>query len=368
MATTVYRPCYATREQVKRALDVKQASYDDVRVDRAIMAASDAVEAICQRIFYINDTTKQFDWPNYQYSYPWRLWLDQNELAAPPTLVTTGSLLPVPVVIPVSAIICQPVNNGPPFTSIELRRDLDFAFGYNTTPQLDIAITGTFGYWMNTVQAGSLAAPMLAGDTTLTASDSVSIGVGDLVFCDSERMVVTDSAYTNTGVSFSGLSTASAADNQVGVPNGALFSAGETLLVDSEWLLVLSVIGNTLNVKRAWDASVVAAHTGGTLWARRLYSVLRGQLGTISVGHASAEGLTTMAIPGLVRETAIAEAEVWLTQEPTAYGGGAIQPRTRAATRTGGQVNEAVPGTGLPDLRDRLANSIYCRKARSRVI
>jgi hypothetical protein len=365
---TIYRPCACTREEVKRALDVKQAAYADQRVDRAILAATEEVETICQRSFHPTDTTRSFDWPNYQYAYPWRLWLDHNEMAAQPTLFVSGSLMPTPFVIPTGSYTMQPINYGPPFTYIELRRDKDVAFGYNDTPQLDIAITGTFGFWLKTKTTGTLTAAIQLSDTTVQVSDSFDTGVGDVLIVDSERMIVTDSGYADTTISYSGLSTAQANDNQVSVANGSLFTAGEVLLVDSEWILVQSVIGNSLNVKRAWDGSILSAHTGGTIWARRLLSVLRGQLGTVTATHLNGASLNVLIVPGLVKQTAIAEAIVALTQEPVAYGGGAIPTRSTTALRTGGSPNENPPGIGLYDIRNSLAQSTFTRKARSRVI
>ncbi len=374
MTSIITRPCYSTREQFRRALDVKQAAYNDEQIDRANEAAADAVEQLCQRKFYPDDGTRKWDWPNFQFAYPWRLWLEQHEMAAQPTLVTTGSLLDIPVVIPTSAIIMRPVNDGPPFTWLELRRDMNYAFGYNETPQLDIAITGTFGYWMKTRNAGTLAASMGSSDGTMTVSDGISVGVGDVVIVDIERMIVYDSTYIDTGIAYSGLSTAQASDNQVMVPSGADFLAGETLLVDSEWILIQAIYGNTMVVKRAWSGSVLAAHTGSTLWARRLLSVLRGELGTTAAAHSSAAPLTVSDVPGLVRQLSVAEAIVSVTGEPGAYsqaaaglGAGSGLGVTVGATGRG-QVKQGVPGLGLPTLRDQVANSKYARKARTRVI
>lgn len=364
----VNQPCYCTREQVRKALDVKQASYADEQIDRAICSATDAVEDLTGRRFYIEDTTRKWDWPNFQYSYPWRLWLDKWELAAPPTLVTTGSLQPTPVVIPLTAVICMPVNSGPPFTSIQLRRDTNYAFGYNNTPQLDIAITGTYGYWMKTRGGGSLAASVGLGDQAIAVSDGVSVGVGDVIIIDSERMIVIDAGFDNTTFTYTGLGTASAANNVVTVSDGTQFMAGEVLQVDSEWMLILSITGNNLTVKRAWSSSVLAAHSGGTIYARRLLNVLRGALGTTAATHTSGTSIRISDVPALARELAIAEAEVWLAQEPVAYGGGATPPKSSTSSKSGFNVSESIPGVGLYDIRHRVENSRLTRKARTRVI
>lgn len=366
--TVIYRPCYATREQVQRAMDVKLAAYNSEQIDRSICASADAVEGLTQRRFYPEDAIRKFDWPNFQYAYPWRVWLDRYELAAPATQVTTGSLLAIPIVIPISAIIFQPVNEGPPFNRIELRRDMNYAFGYNDTPQLDIAITGTFGYWMKTRAAGTATASIGLTDSTILVSDGVSVGVGDVIIVDSERMIAVDAFFNNTGISFSGLSTASANDNVVTVADGTKFDAGEILQVDYEWILILQIIGNNMVVKRAYSGSVLAAHSGGTLYARRTLAVLRGQLGTMAAAHSNGVALAVNEVPGLIRELAIAEAEVWLTQEPQAYGGAATPQKNVSVNRGGFSVGESVVGSGLPDIRKLVSDSVFTRKVRTRVI
>ncbi len=356
----IYRPCYCTRDEVRRALEIKQAAYANDDIDRAILAAAEAVEGLTQRKFYTEIATRKFDWPNFQYAPPWKLYLDQHELADTPTVFQSGSLLSVPVDITAGQYILHPVNDGPPYTRIELRRDLSVAFGNNPTPQLDILITGPFGYWMKSHAAGTIAVEQTAVALTLQVSNGSKIGVGDTVIAGSERMIVTDDAYINTTVAFSGLSQASAADRTVGVASGAAFAIGEVLLVDSEWLLIENIIGNTLTVRRGWDGSVLAEHTGGTIWARRLYTVLRAQLGTVAALHAAASALSVAEVPGLIRQLAVAESVVWLTQEKGAYGG--------ASQQGAGAGREPNAGPGLPDLRRLVECSRFTRHARSRVV
>lgn len=364
----VDRPCYCTREQVRRAIDVKLASYSNDQIDRAIISAAEVVEGFAQRKFYPSDKTAKFDWPNYSLAYPWRVWLDDNELAAPATSVVSGTFLAVPIVIPINAIIFQPINSGPPYSSIELRRDLNNSFGSGQTPQLDIGITGTFGYWTKTRAAGTLAATCQAADLTISVSDSVSVGVGDVLIAGTERMIVVDSNFVDTTVSFSGLSNASAQDTIVMVPDGTKFTSGEVLMIDAEWIQVLQIMANTMIVKRAVEGSVLSAHTGGTLWARRSLSVLRGQLGTTAAIHNSAVALTVSIVPSLARQLAIAESLVWLTQEPGAYGGASAPAKLVSVNRGGFAVAEQIAGAGLLDLRQRFGESKLVRKIRKRAI
>src|SRR5215470_16485337 len=150
----VTTPCYCSREQVKRALDVKETARADWQIDRAIQSAARDIEGQLHRRFYPEDATRRFDWPNFQYAYPWRLWLDQWELAAIPTSVTSGG-----VTIPISACNFEPVNSEPPYTYLELRRDQPYSFGVGSTPQRDVAITGTWaGCPAVTDPAGTLTA------------------------------------------------------------------------------------------------------------------------------------------------------------------------------------------------------------------
>jgi hypothetical protein len=375
MVHYVNRPCYCTRDDLRRALDVTLSSSSDDRLDRAIVAAAEACEALTQRKFHMMDTTASFDWPNFQYAYPWNLYLDNWELAATPTLVVTGSLLPSPITIPTSNYILQPVNDGPPFTWLELRRDLNSAFGYNPTPQNDIAITGTFGYWAKTRAAGTATALIGSGDATVSVSDSSLIGVGDTLIADSERMIVYDMKYADTGSGFvSGITTASASDNVGVVSSGAAFDIGEVLLVDFEWMQIQNIVGNNLVVKRGYGGSILATHSGGDIWARRTVNVLRGQLGTTAASHSNGVTLAVAEVPGLIRQLAIAEAEVWLTQETGAYSiqtgglGSGTSMGIAVGQSGGGEARVSQPGSGISDLRDRVYNSKYTRKMRTRVI
>src|SRR5258708_6661454 len=131
---------YASREEVKRALDQAETARNNAQVDRALESATRNVEGLLHRKFVPTLGTKYFDWPSFQYSYPWRYWFDQFDLAAIPTSVMSGTKT-----IPLSACNFEPVNSGPPFTYMELRRDMGYAFGVSSTPQRDVAITGLWG-------------------------------------------------------------------------------------------------------------------------------------------------------------------------------------------------------------------------------
>jgi len=365
----ISRPCYCTREEVRLALDIQQSAYADHKLDRALATGSGSVDRLCMRKFYTQIKTYHWDWPNYQYAYPWRLWLDERELAGNPTLIESGPFLTVPVPINIAHCLFLP-ETGPPYNEIQLRRDLNDVFGNNTTPQWDILITGPFGFWLNTIPAGTLAVALPDGlGTTVQASAGGYFDVGDTLIIDSEWMLVTDSQYINTTIQFSaGCTTASAADNTMTVPDGTKFNAGEIILVDSEWMLVQYIIANSLIVKRAYSGSVLATHSApGNIYAKRQFTVTRGALGSTAAAHLVNAPMSIREIPDLVKELSIAEAVSTLTATASAYANDSQHTWFGQMQRGQGSQKEAWPGPGLPDLRNRCAEA-YARQARTRVI
>lgn len=353
----VSRPCYCTREQVKRAYDIKDTARNNLRIDRAIQTASETIDGILHRRFYIIDETKYWDWPSYQYAYPWRIWFDQSELADTTVnvpVVTTGGQ-----VIPASQILWGPWNYGPPYTYLELDRSTSAAFGVGPTPQRDVAITGTFGYWIATDAAGVLAASAAPTDATVTLSDGSLTGTGNMLIVDSERMLVTGVSTASTGQTITaGCTTASAADDTMTIPSGPALNPDEILLVDSERMLVIDITGDQVIVKRGWDGTRLADHdTSAAIWAYRTFSVLRGQYGTTAASHSESAAASILRTPGLIRDLALAEAGNQALQEI----GGYTDPQGEDGAGARGL------GGGLADKWDE-AETRYGRKARSRVI
>lgn len=355
---SINTPCYATREDVKSALDVKQTARNDAQVDRAIEAASRAVEALCHRVFYPTLATKYVDWPNFQYAWPWRIWLDAAELAdvttTVPVLTSGGD------VIPNANVFWGNPRYNPPFTYLELDRSSSSSFGHGDTPQRDVAITGVFGYSVDVKTGGTLAAAV--SDTTgtsITVSDGSLIGIGDQLLIGTERLLVTARANvtsTQTQQS-SGVSTADDADVTLAVTTGSAFHVGEVVTLDSERMLVVDVTGNNLTVIRAWDGSVLATHTSATVYVSRQLTVVRGSQGTTAATHLSGATVSVHTVPPLVKQLAIAEAVVMLTQEAGAY----------ALAQGSGQGAQKGIGTGLEALREQ-TQALYGRQVRQRVI
>ena len=351
---TVWEPTYVTREAVKKALDVKGSARSDDDIDRSIQAASRAVEGQLHRKFYPRDMTRYWDWPSYQYALPWRIWFDAWELAAIPTSVTTGGQT-----IPLANLFFEPGNSGPPYTSMEINRSTNSAFGSGPTPQRDVAVTGTFGFNLKTASAGALAAAVTdAIGTAVTVSNGAAAGVGDVLLLDAERMLLADKAMASTGQTQSGLGCTTAANaDSILTPTGGTFYVGETLLLDAERMLIVDKAGATVIVKRAWDGTTLATHTNASIYAMRTWTVTRGAFGTTAATHSNTAAISRYTPPSLVTQLSLAEAENNLLQGISGYA------------RTVGSADNARPvsGQALADIRAQ-AYTHYGRKARRRTI
>lgn len=358
---TVTRPCYCSRSQVKRAADIKLTAHNNWQIDIAMAAAADSIDGLTHRQFFPEIGTRYFDWPNFQGTYPWKIYLDGAELADianPVPTVTTGGNSPQ--TITPADVIFGPYNYAPPYTRIELDRSTSAAFGFGNTPQRDTRITGVFGYWIKTAPGGTLAADLT--DTTGTAvqvSNGAAVDAGDNILIGSERMLVTDRAVVTTGQTQqgSGVSKASNADNILAVTDGSKFSPQEEVLLDAERMLITDVAGNNLAVIRAWNGTALATHTGATIYADRLLTVQRGALGTTAATHTTGAAVNVAVVPGLVNQLAIAESLVDVAQQMGAY----------TTVQGEGATGVTRIGQGLPDLRQRVYVA-FGRKARQRAV
>jgi hypothetical protein len=353
-AVTVYTPCYCSREDVQRAADFADTAIDSLQVDRAIQSVARTIESHLHRVFYPIDAVYKFDWPDSRGTAPWRIWFGQWDLITA-SEVTSGG-----VAVPIDQVFFLPNNRRPgyPFTHLELDLSTSATFSGGNTPQLSVAVTGTWGFTDDSDPAGTLTADIT--DTTsgtVTVSNGAACGVGDLLIVGTERMIVSDKKMASTGVSFAGFTSDTASDNVLAVADGTVFAVGEVLQFDAERCLVTDITGNNLTVKRAWDGTVLAAHTSGTIYAARSLTVLRGQLGSTAATHDSGDTVSRHRPPSLVRDLAIAEAVNRVLQETSGY----------ARTVGGPDMAMPAPGGGLADLWAEAVTG-YGRQARKGVI
>jgi hypothetical protein len=342
---------YATREDVMGAFDIKQTTRNRRYVDQALESASRSVEGLCHRKFYPVQATRLFDWPPRSGMTPWILRLNDQELVSVSALASGGRT------ITADEYNLEPVNSGPPFNRVEIKLSSDGSFGGGDTYQRDIQIAGVWaGAPVTETNAGALAEALDATETAVDVTGAVSaaVGVGSILRVDSERMIVTERSQLDTGQT--GTLGGSKADVSLPVVNGTAYTVDEVLLLGSERIRVDDIAGNTLTVERAYDGTVLAAHTGAAIYAPRTLTVTRGVLGTTADSHASAAAVYEWRSPGLARQLTKAEAITQLTQERAGWF---------LKASTSGNSAGKVSADALQTLRDQTCTT-YGRKARLR--
>lgn len=296
------RPWYVTREQVKRASEVKSTMRSDAQVDRLIGAASRDVEGDLHRTFYPVVATYDFPAPDGDILY--------LEFELDVDLVELDMLSVDGAAVDPADFQLLPLE-GPPFTMIQFKERIV------SSAKRPIEGAGIWGYDNVTAAAGQLAAAVPdATSTEVEVTDSAAVGVGDLLTVEAEKLMVADKVMLDTGQNLGGDLTASTADRTVAVQDGTAFAAGEVLLVDAEKMLITDIAGSQLVVLRAWDGSVPATHTAPVdIFAPRQLSVQRGALGTIAATHADGSGVARQVYDELVVAYAAALTQYWLRQE-----------------------------------------------------
>lgn len=342
-------PWYCTREDVKGALDVAETARADAQIDRLIGASSRSIEGLTHRRFYPEIDTRELLWPDDQMGRAWRLWLNQHELISVTSLVSGG--------VTITDYFLEPNGSGPPYNRIEINLSGPSSFSAAATYQRSVAITGVFGYSADTAPAGLVAEALDATETGVDVTDSSAAGVGDLVLVDVERMQVTGKRMAATGQTLQSPIAAQKNAEVLAVADGTAFAAGETLLLDAERMLVVDVAGNSLIVKRAYDGSTLASHTGSTVYAPRTLVVERGVLGTTAATHSIGSTVYRHVVPGLVRSLAVAETLSALLGDEAGWSHGV------------GRGDRVVPGDrrALDTLRDQVWTR-HGRKLRSGVV
>lgn len=346
---TIWRPALCNRYEAQRSVDFKPGVDVNDALDRALMSAAEDIEGGLGRVFYPSDDTRYWDWPPQggsgggQVADPWRLWFDENDLVVLTGLVAGG------VTIGMDQVFPRPWENPrkgrPYFTNIELDRSTSATFGGNQqTPQQSLAFTGTWGYGADADPAGTLAANVLTTDTTVTGSDGSKAGPGDLIVLGygrgtapfpssaphagaiapyiGERVLITDVSAVTTGLTLSGSGVTTAQDDDqalVTAGSGSL-NVGEVITIDSEDMFTEKITGGVATVRRAFNGTVLAAHTtGAPVYAWRQWSVLRAQLGTAAASYTEGAAVVRHRVPQLVRDLAIGVAEDQVMQEGAGY-------------------------------------------------
>lgn len=343
---------YASVEDVRNAVDVAPSVLTDARIFRVLEAASRGIDTLCHRKFYPQAATRYFDYPNHYGGNTTDLELNQHEVLSVSALSAGGTT------ITSGQYYLEPNGDGPPYDRISINLGSSGAWGTGPTWQRDITVTGVFGYCNGTETAGTVVEALDTSETGVDISNSTLVGVGDTVLVDSEYMLVTGRTWLTTGQTLQVALTASSADTTVVVTDTSGIFAGETLLIGSERVSVLDVAsGTNLSVKRAVHGTTLAAHSGSTVYAPRTLTVTRGALGTTAATHTISTALYRHVVPSQVRALAVAEALNMLKQEESAY---------LRAVGGGDNAREAV-GAGLEGLRAQVRYELG-RQARRRAV
>ncbi len=340
---------YATRERLASTIDKGMPPEDLLRLDEKIEAASRAAEDLLHRRFYPEIRTQHFDWPDRTAGRSWRLWLDQYEMIERPTSVISGGTS-----LDVDDLLMYP-SDDPPFNCIETNLGSQGSFLSANTHQESVAVTGLFGYSDRSQSAGTTASSVDADDAILDVSDPrPQLGIGSVIKVGSERMIVTDRTWLTTGQTLQTPVSASAGATTLVVSDGTEYTPGEMLLLDAEKIKVDFVAGNSLIVRRAQQGTVLASHSGSTIYGLRRLVVVRGALGTTATSHGSGIAFTSWLPPRLLSSLVVAEARNDFVSENADY----------ARTIGSGENVREVRGNSLRDLRKQAIVSLG-RRART---
>lgn len=299
---------YASVQEMQATLDFNESAYNTFQIKSALAQATDLTDAYLHRTFFPFIETRKKDWYPEGPATPWRLWLDGSEVISISSFSSGG------VVIPPANYMLEPNASGPPYDRIEVNIGTNSVLQSGSTWQQAVSITGTWGYTDRVDAAGTLAASIVsASATTMTVSDSSRVGVGNLCLVDSEYVVVTDRALTTSSQTLQSALTALNSNNTVAVTTGSAFNAGETITLDSEQMLILAISGNNLLVRRAYNGSVLAIHSGSTIFVPRLYTISRGQCGSVAATHSNGATVSVQWIPPAAKALCVANAG-WLYQ------------------------------------------------------
>lgn len=308
---------YATREQIQTQLEILNTARAGSVIDNKIRAASRGIEGLCHRRFYPEKQTRYFDWPNFQYADSWQLYLGDNDLISITTLTAGGTVIP-----PTDYILRRADDKAePPYTFIEIKLDTSSAFQSGTTQQQSIAINGIWGY--NAIDTSTYSCAIYTDATYATQIVNIrsyngawDIGIGDLVQCGTEWMIVKDrSMIAMPSQQTTNTLTASAADKTVGVTSGNAFALGAVVLIGAERIRIDDIAGNNLIVTRAYDGTALTTHAiGETVYSLRACTMQRAALGTTAEAHTALDYVYTFKCPSLINELCIQETMSLLTK------------------------------------------------------
>ena len=289
---------YCSREDVKDAASIRGASQNST-IDTIIEAESRAIDNALSRFFIPKTATKTFHWPPSNNYNPTALYL--NDWLISVTTLKTKAQDSSPTTISSNDYFLEPNNDAPPYTRVEIDLSSTSSLDAGDTPQRSIEIVGSWGHDANTNSAGTVASGLSsdAAATSFTCSDGSLIGVGSSLLIDSEQLFVSERSNAQVGSeALTGSVAALQSTVTVPVTTGSNWNAGEVIQVNSEKMLIDSISSNNLTVQRAYDGSVLAAHSSSDqVHGFRVLTVERGANGTTAATHSNSTAISVYSIP-----------------------------------------------------------------------
>lgn len=331
---------YTTRESFKGALESSGPDRDAL-IDKHIAGATKTIDKQLNLRFVPETKTRFYPWPQRTQDSKQILWLDALLLSVDTLKTQNGT-----VTIAADDYFLEPVNTGPPYRSIEI--DLgdnvasDAEFGSDDSSQRAISVLGSWAFGNDTEPAGTVASGLASGATvtTFVCSDGSLIDVGDTLLMGSEQVFVSGRVNAALGsILIDGALTAEQSEVTVTVDGSHGIVAGEIILIGSERMLVRDVSGNDLTVERAYDGSVLAAHSDDTaVHVYRTLTIVRGVNGTTAATHPDTTVITKYKPPEDIQNLCRAEAIFNYEQDKSGHtgvvggidGGVGVRPRILA--------------------------------------
>ena len=306
---------YTTVEAVKEATGTKGTALD-LLLSGYIEAGTEDVEEFLRRSFIPETTERFYRWPPLVGGGTVLCIPDKDLIAV--TLLRTKRQDSSPTTISSSDFFVEPVNEGPPFSRIEIDSSSSASFEAGDTSQQSIGVTGRFGYREDTVAAGALAEADDGTELALEVTDSSLIDVGDTILIGTEALFVSAKSLLTIGTTMNDTLTADKNDVTVTLADGSKAIAGEVLTFDSEKMLVVSIASNDLTVIRAHDSSILAGHSSGiTVFAPRTLTLARAVNGTSAATHDNADLIVKYAPPADIQGYVLAYAIANMHQDST---------------------------------------------------
>lgn len=336
-----------------RAADIKAAAYASSDIDRCIETGAAAIDALCHRGarergipgFAPWTGAITFDWPTSNNRDSWQMWLGRFRLISL-SAATSGGLDVT------SSVLLEPYSSGPPYNRIALDRAGSATLGYGSAAgQRSLVLTGVWGQADRELTGSGWSLGGDLNDSATTVTVNAPVDVGHILRIGSERMIVQERAWSDSGQN--GTLSSSMSAQALTVSDGTVFFPGEELLLGAERMLIRDITGNILIVQRAVGGSTLGAHTGADIYYSRSFTVERGALGTTAAAHTSGAVVYTWEPPPVIEQLNIAYALEQRAQETSGY----------ARTIGSGENERNASRAAVRELEDRVRYA-YGRTAR----